>query len=282
MKLEDPGVYENIVTYFGRQAHSIVVTLFKSIWDKYAKGLDEVYYRDLKNKGEMILGFKIRSEHIISIKEVGIQVLKAGHAVTVFDTYDVSPDIKNVVIYDNNYPGEAHIIQFNLSSNKAISLDSTGRELYGEVLNPHASGPWGHMATLEEIIRNTIQDLSNYFGDLVKDGGNVIISVAESAVEIGEDVIDGIVDVISFWSPVNVTITDEYGRIINEEINDIPGAKFENIDGKKVFYIPSNLKYTATITAYEDGEVSVERIKSTSGNVLDVAETEPMDLKHVD
>jgi len=142
MKLEDPGVYENIVTYFGRQAHSIVVTFFKSIWDKYAKGLDEVYYRDLKNKGEMVLGFKIRSEHIISIKEVGIQVLKAGHAVTVFDTYDVSPDIKNVVIYDNNYPGEAHIIQFNLSSNKAISLDSTGRELYGEILNPHASGPW--------------------------------------------------------------------------------------------------------------------------------------------
>jgi len=278
MKLEDPGVYENIVTYFGRQAHSIVVTLFKSIWDKYAKGLDEVYYRDLKNKGEMVLGFKIRSEHIISIKEVGIQVLKAGHAVTVFDTYDVSPDIKNVVIYDNNYPGEAHIIQFNLSSNKAMSLDSTGRELYGEILNPHASGPWGHMATLEETIRNTIQDLSNYFGDLVKDGGNVIISVAESAVEIGEDVIDGIVDVISFWSPVNVTITDEYGRIINEEINDIPGAKFENIDGKKVFYIPSNLKYTANIAAYEDGEVSVERIKSTSGDVLDVAETEPMEI----
>lgn len=41
-----------------------------------------------------------------------------GHAVVVFDYYDVSDNEKNLVVYDPNYPGIAKIIKLNLNTNE--------------------------------------------------------------------------------------------------------------------------------------------------------------------
>lgn len=65
-----------------------------------------------------------------------------------------------------------------------------------------------------------------------------------------------------FQSPVNVTITDNYGRVISEVENQIPGASFEyfNATHTKVFYLPLNLTYHFQINATDFGNITISQI----------------------
>jgi len=61
-----------------------------------------------------------------------------------------------------------------------------------------------------------------------------------------------------FSCPVNITITDQYGRVLSDDgINEIPNARVEIVGETKMFYIPSNLTYTVNVDAYDYGNFSL-------------------------
>jgi len=65
--------------------------------------------------------------------------------------------------------------------------------------------------------------------------------------------------------PVNITITDNYGRIISEIENHIPGASFEyfNTTDTKIFYLSLNLTYHVQINATAYGNITIVQITPT-------------------
>jgi parallel beta-helix repeat protein len=65
-----------------------------------------------------------------------------------------------------------------------------------------------------------------------------------------------------FQCPVNVTITDNYGRVISEVENQIPGASFEyfNATDTKIFYLPLNLTYNVQLNATDYGNCTIIQI----------------------
>jgi len=65
---------------------------------------------------------------------------------------------------------------------------------------------------------------------------------------------------IAFACPVQIVITDEFGRSISDTgINNIPGASvsIDEITELIVFYLPPNLSYTVYVNSYDTGEFSV-------------------------
>ena len=51
---------------------------------------------------------------------------------------------------------------------------------------------------------------------------------------------------------MNVTITDQYGRIISDEgINEIPNATVLLYDEFKIFFLPQNLECNVVVDAYD-------------------------------
>jgi len=57
-----------------------------------------------------------------------------------------------------------------------------------------------------------------------------------------------------FKCPVNIEITDQYGRIITDiGINEIPGAYCDITDKRMIFYLPADLDYSTKVEAYEKG-----------------------------
>jgi len=59
--------------------------------------------------------------------------------------------------------------------------------------------------------------------------------------------------------PVDVTITDQYGRrISNTGLNEIPDAYVQIIGDEKYFYLPSDLTYTVETSAFNSGTMSIE------------------------
>ncbi|MFY1110288.1 MAG: SUMF1/EgtB/PvdO family nonheme iron enzyme [Methanosarcinaceae archaeon] len=68
--------------------------------------------------------------------------------------------------------------------------------------------------------------------------------------------------------PVNVTVIDENGRTVTDEgTNEIPGSEVVFIDEAKVFYLPSNLKYSIEINAYDSGIFSFTQIEYIENNL---------------
>jgi len=65
-----------------------------------------------------------------------------------------------------------------------------------------------------------------------------------------------------FACPVNVTISDDYGRIISEVEEQIPGASFEyfNATDTRVFFLPLNLTYHVQINATDYGNITISQI----------------------
>ncbi len=58
--------------------------------------------------------------------------------------------------------------------------------------------------------------------------------------------------------PVNIAITDQYGRTIDDQgTNEIPGADVEVIGGEKIFYLPPDLTYQVDIDAYDTGDFTL-------------------------
>ena len=64
---------------------------------------------------------------------------------------------------------------------------------------------------------------------------------------------------LEFNCPVNVTIKDQYGRIINNQgVNQIPDASVDVIGEEKTFALPTDLAYTIYVEAYSSGSFSLD------------------------
>jgi ABC-type oligopeptide transport system substrate-binding subunit len=71
--------------------------------------------------------------------------------------------------------------------------------------------------------------------------------------------------VSTFACPINVTISDEYGRTISEVENQIPTANFAyfNATDTKIFYLPLNLTYHVQLNATDYGNCTIDQIAPT-------------------
>jgi hypothetical protein len=57
---------------------------------------------------------------------------KGGHSVVAINTFeDVERNIRNVVVYDNNYPGMGTVVRFNFNSNEiTYGINKNGQSKY--------------------------------------------------------------------------------------------------------------------------------------------------------
>ncbi len=75
--------------------------------------------------------------------------------------------------------------------------------------------------------------------------------------------------ILEFNCPVNVTIKDQYGRIINNQgVNQIPDASVDVIGEEKTFTLPSDLAYTIYLEAYAGGSFSLDGLYFNSSTII--------------
>jgi parallel beta-helix repeat protein len=68
-------------------------------------------------------------------------------------------------------------------------------------------------------------------------------------------------NIVAIASPVNATITDQYGRITSDDgTNEIPDADMIISDEIKIFYLPADLTYSIEIDAYDTGTFNFTRV----------------------
>ena len=74
---------------------------------------------------------------------------------------------------------------------------------------------------------------------------------------------------IDFLCPVNITIKDQYGRMINSQgVNQIPDASVQVIDDEKLFCLPSDLTYTIESDAYSQGSFTLETLYLNDSGII--------------
>jgi len=199
--------------------HQMLVTIETEIQKKWS--LQEEYGkidRSLKNQ-PLIMWIYFRSGY--------------AHAVTIFDVYSVTNDVKNIVVYDPNYPGMGVVITFDLK-NGIVTVPLYMQEEFGVVERIFVYESWGLKVNYLKI------RMIEYFRTLER-------------------------RILDLKCPVNVTITDEYGRVISEVENQIPGASFEyyNLTDIKIFYLPLNLTYKVQVDATDYGNLTICQIAPT-------------------
>jgi len=163
----------------------------------------------------------------------------ARHALTPFNTYDVSENIKNVLVYDSNHPGMATVVQFDFDNNK-ITYNDFDEEymLFGR-----------YSSTKYPLM--TMDDAKNTFFDILKEFKKAFIKQLH----------DSKSKYLIFKCPIDITIIDQYGHIIdNKGKNEIPGAKVNIVGDLKMFLLPADLDYTIKIDAYDSGDFTFTQI----------------------
>lgn len=106
MSKNDNGVVHNIIKYQSQGYLYILNVLFNDMV------LLNLGYFDAEREYNIIANsIKDDKPIILGIKLKGV----GNHALTAYNTYDVSDSIKNVVVYDSNHPGMARVMQFDLT-----------------------------------------------------------------------------------------------------------------------------------------------------------------------
>ncbi len=177
---------------------------------------------------------------------LGYQNEPPGHAVVAYNTFEVNEDIGHVVCYDNNEPGVSRIMVFNFTENTIYWLHDA-EERYRDF---YALAPVSvYSAKIDLWLQNSIQQYINNFVP---------------------HLYDGVKKLVSFNCPVNVTITDAYGRVINEMLNEIPNATYRKIGEGKYFYLPMNMNYSIFIEGYGSGDFTVTQITPITNKTASV------------
>ncbi|MCK4730061.1 MAG: PKD domain-containing protein [Candidatus Aenigmarchaeota archaeon] len=74
--------------------------------------------------------------------------------------------------------------------------------------------------------------------------------------------------VLIFECPINVTITDQYNRIISDNgTNEIPNASIFITNETKIFYLPINIIYSVRIDAYDAGKFKFTKVSPIENNI---------------
>jgi hypothetical protein len=70
-----------------------------------------------------------------------------------------------------------------------------------------------------------------------------------------------------FKCSINVTITDQYNRVISDDgINEIPNAEILSSSKQKLFYLPADLIYNVDIKAFEAGSFTLSIVYPITSN----------------
>lgn len=113
----DNGVESNTIKYQNKQ--KLRLGYIGDNLKRFAS--DFSYHPDLKKDYKKICESINKGEPIISTilwRESSGFALQSQHSVVAYNTYEVSDSLKNVIVYDPNYPGMARVIQFDFESNK--------------------------------------------------------------------------------------------------------------------------------------------------------------------
>jgi len=161
-----------------------------------------------------------------------------SHAVVAYKTYELDGK-KRVVVYENKgkYPSVEDCTGyaiFDFSKANAFnymmpeSVEGNVREV------PYAFYPTvGQNTAINVIVDNFLRELTK----LLHSHGLKLISVS---------------------CPVNVSLTDESGRVIADDgTNQIENAKVITTDDVKLFFIPDDLTYSVNIDAYGEGNFTL-------------------------
>jgi hypothetical protein len=233
----DDGVRSHIINYQSMQTPYMISELLRDVLEKLS------LERDLKKEyGKIDNSIKKGEPIVSSIRWYDIKENVVGsHAVVAYSTYDVSDSIKNVVVYDPNSPGMARVIQFDLDNNKIMY------EHYSYSKNHllHAK----YIATQIPLI--SASDGKKVLTAIIQEFEKAIVKKLDDKKLLG----------LFFQCPINITVVDQYGRIINDDgTNEIPDAKIDNIGDLKMFLLPVDLNYTVNINAYDSGNFSFTQI----------------------
>jgi hypothetical protein len=161
-----------------------------------------------------------------------------SHAVVAYKTYELDGK-KRVVVYENKgkYPSVEDCMGyaiFDFSKANAFnylmpeSVEGNVREV------PYAFYPTvGTNTAINTVVDNFLLELIK----LLHSHGLKLISVS---------------------CPVNVSITDESGRVIADDgTNQIPNAKVIATDDVKLFFVPGDLTYSVNVDAYGEGNFTL-------------------------
>jgi len=114
----DNGVESNIINYQNKQRWRLgfIADCFKRVSSDFS-----IKDSNLKKEYKKIYEYINKGEPVISTilwrKSSGTS-LKSQHSVVAYNTYEVSDSLKNIIVYDPNYPGMARVIQFDFESNE--------------------------------------------------------------------------------------------------------------------------------------------------------------------
>ncbi len=230
------GVKTNINAYQLKQVPSIINSI---ILDNQNTSLNiQNEYNEIKDLIENDIPV------MLSITAYKDSVTLGGHSVVAIDFFDVSDDLKNIVIYDNNFPGMTKTIQFNFTSNKInyFYYDYQNKKDIYFKYNSYSVAIAYESDLIEKSLMYVWAYINLKLNDLFKSNKKIL----------------------SFECPINVTIEDENGQIINETLNEIPGSEIFIFNESKTFFLPDDLSYNITIDSYDNGNFNFSQISSIS------------------
>ncbi|MCJ7571949.1 MAG: PKD domain-containing protein, partial [Candidatus Thermoplasmatota archaeon] len=212
-----------------------------------------------------------------------LNIIDGKHVVVVMNAYKINDNEYNLVIYDTNYPGIPQIGKINLASKTFQYLGST----YEIILVKDPYLLWWEKGkvviyTIADTLKKKLwEPFWKYANDLVEDFPEKVHDTGETvwdwcndgfdkAKEIGGTILDEgknfVKRYISFdfhpklWFrnggnfTVNITITDQYGRIISSNgTSQIPDATVVTTNITSGFYVPANLTYYIEINTTGQG-----------------------------
>lgn len=275
MTREDKGVEQRIAEYQYRQLSNFLKYLLSGVKKDVIPGLDPDYEKRIYDR-------------IKSTLDEGspIMLTTKDHAMVAFDTYQLSEDRKLVLLYDNNEPGKAIIADFDFED-KGIGIGDL--ENLHEISKATLSRKSGYDAVIvspyltddnyvQGLVTNGVQSFVNGLVDVGEEGYDILVGVGDSVIDGVSSLADWGGKILSFGSPVDVTLIDEKGRKINEKINEIPGARLEIKNGTKIFYLPQGIDYSAKIEGYDKGDLEVKYIIPTSKNTVNISTIEKTEV----
>jgi hypothetical protein len=201
-----------------------------------------------------------------------------GHAVTPYAVEDRGDGIYAIMIYDNNYPGEAREITVDTNSDTWSYVGSTNPAEEADEYEGDAESMTLELAAIAPRLGQQYCAFCDEDASAKSAGGMLMAPSSQAgATAYNEIWVDGKADLL---------ITDEEGRRIGfangEFINEIPGARTNgnkfgvnvwNIEASPVYYLPTEINFSIEISGErltENSEVTVTMIGP--GYALEVSE----------
>jgi hypothetical protein len=172
--------------------------------------------------------------------------LAGPHAVVPIGTYSKDDNIRNVIVYDPNHPGMSRIIEFDFEHNIIKYIDVTSEKYF-----IHAS----YLTTRKPSL--SYSDANRNLEEVLREFNSFLYTAKDK--------------ILIFDCPINISITDQYGRIIEDKDNNtILNGKVSIIGDSKVFLLPTDLDYKIHIDAYDSGEFTFSQISPLTNEYASV------------